>query len=147
MSAGGLFGGLRHIVAMHHETGLVIGMHADEDGDANDVRLNTPRTKCSRARESRVDAERCIAIGAGLARRGVAEELPSAGRPVAWRGEDSKTNRASDGRNRASYVLLAVALPKIPDVLRRGLTEAPHASHRRRRAWPARRPGRAHGDR
>jgi Transposase DDE domain len=27
------------MVAMHYETGLVIGMHADEDGDANDVRF------------------------------------------------------------------------------------------------------------
>ena len=24
---------------MHYETGLVVGMHADEDGDANDVRF------------------------------------------------------------------------------------------------------------
>jgi hypothetical protein len=36
--AGGLLGG-RALVAMHYETGLVIGMHADEDGDANDVRF------------------------------------------------------------------------------------------------------------
>lgn len=35
---GGLLGG-RALVAMHYETGLVIGMHADEDGDANDVRF------------------------------------------------------------------------------------------------------------
>jgi hypothetical protein len=35
---GGLLGG-RTLVAMHYETGLVIGMHADEDGDANDVRF------------------------------------------------------------------------------------------------------------
>jgi hypothetical protein len=35
---GGLLGG-RALVAMHFETGLVIGMHADEDGDANDVRF------------------------------------------------------------------------------------------------------------
>jgi hypothetical protein len=36
--AGGMLGG-RALVAMHYETGLVIGMHADEDGDANDVRF------------------------------------------------------------------------------------------------------------
>ena len=36
--AGGLLGG-RTLVAMEYETGLVIGMHADEDGDANDVRF------------------------------------------------------------------------------------------------------------
>jgi hypothetical protein len=35
---GGLLGG-RALVAMHYETGLAIGMHADEDGDANDVRF------------------------------------------------------------------------------------------------------------
>jgi IS4 transposase len=35
---GGLLGG-RTLVAIHYETGLVIGMHADEDGDANDVRF------------------------------------------------------------------------------------------------------------
>jgi IS4 transposase len=35
---GGLLGG-RSLVAMEFETGLVIGMHADEDGDANDVRF------------------------------------------------------------------------------------------------------------
>ena len=35
---GGLLGG-RTLVAMHYETGLVIGMRADEDGDANDVRF------------------------------------------------------------------------------------------------------------
>jgi Transposase DDE domain len=35
---GGLLGG-RALVAIHFETGLVIGMHADEDGDANDVRF------------------------------------------------------------------------------------------------------------
>jgi hypothetical protein len=35
---GGLLGG-RALVAAHYETGLVIGMHADEDGDANDVRF------------------------------------------------------------------------------------------------------------
>ncbi len=35
---GGLVGG-RALVAIHYETGLVIGMHADEDGDANDVRF------------------------------------------------------------------------------------------------------------
>lgn len=35
---GGLLGG-RALVAMQYETGLVIGMHADEDGDANDVRF------------------------------------------------------------------------------------------------------------
>ena len=35
---GGLLGG-RALVAMEFETGLVIGMHADEDGDANDVRF------------------------------------------------------------------------------------------------------------
>jgi Transposase DDE domain len=37
-TGGGLLGG-RALVAMHYETGLVIGMHADEDGDANDVRF------------------------------------------------------------------------------------------------------------
>ena len=26
-------------MAMHYETGLIVGMHADEDGDANDVRF------------------------------------------------------------------------------------------------------------
>jgi Transposase DDE domain len=36
--AGGLLGG-RTLVAMEYETGLVIGMHAVEDGDANDVRF------------------------------------------------------------------------------------------------------------
>jgi hypothetical protein len=36
--AGGMLGG-RALVAMHYETGLVIDMHADEDGDANDVRF------------------------------------------------------------------------------------------------------------
>jgi hypothetical protein len=35
---GGLLGG-RTLVAIHYESGLVIGMHADEDGDANDVRF------------------------------------------------------------------------------------------------------------
>jgi Transposase DDE domain len=35
---GGLLGG-RTLVAIHYQTGLVIGMHADEDGDANDVRF------------------------------------------------------------------------------------------------------------
>jgi hypothetical protein len=35
---GGLLGG-RALVAMHYATGLVIGMRADEDGDANDVRF------------------------------------------------------------------------------------------------------------
>jgi hypothetical protein len=35
---GGLLGG-RALVALHYETGLVIGLHADEDGDANDVRF------------------------------------------------------------------------------------------------------------
>jgi len=35
---GGLLGG-RTLVALEYETGLVIGMHADEDGDANDVRF------------------------------------------------------------------------------------------------------------
>lgn len=35
---GGLLGG-RALVATHFETGLVFGMHADEDGDANDVRF------------------------------------------------------------------------------------------------------------
>jgi hypothetical protein len=35
---GGLLGG-RSLVAIHYETGLVIGLHADEDGDANDVRF------------------------------------------------------------------------------------------------------------
>jgi len=35
---GGLLGG-RALVAVHFETGLGIGMHADEDGDANDVRF------------------------------------------------------------------------------------------------------------
>jgi len=37
-TAGGLLGG-RALVALHYETGLVIGMHAEEDGDANDVRF------------------------------------------------------------------------------------------------------------
>jgi len=37
-AAGGLLGG-RALVALHYESGLVIGMHADEDGDANDVRF------------------------------------------------------------------------------------------------------------
>jgi Transposase DDE domain len=37
-AGGGLLGG-RALVAMHYETGLVVGMHADEDGDANDVRF------------------------------------------------------------------------------------------------------------
>jgi len=36
--AGGMLGG-RALVALHHESGLIIGMHADEDGDANDVRF------------------------------------------------------------------------------------------------------------
>jgi hypothetical protein len=36
--AGGMLGG-RALVALHYETGLAIGMHADEDGDANDVRF------------------------------------------------------------------------------------------------------------
>lgn len=36
--AGGMLGG-RTLVALHYESGLVIGMHADEDGDANDVRF------------------------------------------------------------------------------------------------------------
>jgi hypothetical protein len=36
--AGGLLGG-RALVALHYETGLVLGMRADEDGDANDVRF------------------------------------------------------------------------------------------------------------
>lgn len=35
---GGLLGG-RALVGMHYETGLAIGMHAEEDGDANDVRF------------------------------------------------------------------------------------------------------------
>jgi Transposase DDE domain len=35
---GGLLGG-RALVAMQYETGLVIGMHAEEDGDANDARF------------------------------------------------------------------------------------------------------------
>lgn len=35
---GGMLGG-RALVAVHYESGLVIGMHADEDGDANDVRF------------------------------------------------------------------------------------------------------------
>lgn len=35
---GGLPGG-RALVALHYETDLVIGLHADEDGDANDVRF------------------------------------------------------------------------------------------------------------
>jgi hypothetical protein len=37
-AAGGMLGG-RALVALHYESGLVIGMHADEDGDANDVRF------------------------------------------------------------------------------------------------------------
>jgi Transposase DDE domain len=36
--AGGLVGG-RALVALHYETGLALGMRADEDGDANDVRF------------------------------------------------------------------------------------------------------------
>ncbi len=36
--AGGVLGG-RALVAMHNESGLAIGMHTDEDGDANDVRF------------------------------------------------------------------------------------------------------------
>jgi DDE family transposase len=36
--AGGMLGG-RALVALHYESGLAIGMHADEDGDANDVRF------------------------------------------------------------------------------------------------------------
>lgn len=36
--AGGMLGG-RALVVLHYESGLVIGMHADEDGDANDVRF------------------------------------------------------------------------------------------------------------
>jgi hypothetical protein len=36
--AGGMLGG-RALVALHYEAGLVMGMHADEDGDANDVRF------------------------------------------------------------------------------------------------------------
>ena len=36
--AGGMLGG-RTLVGLHYESGLVIGMHADEDGDANDVRF------------------------------------------------------------------------------------------------------------
>jgi hypothetical protein len=35
---GGLLGG-RALVAVHYETGIAIGMHAEEDGDANDVRF------------------------------------------------------------------------------------------------------------
>jgi DDE family transposase len=35
---GGLLGG-RALVALHYETGLVMALHADEDGDANDVRF------------------------------------------------------------------------------------------------------------
>jgi len=31
--------GGRALVAVHYETGLVVGMHADEDGDANDARF------------------------------------------------------------------------------------------------------------
>jgi hypothetical protein len=37
-TGGGLLGG-RALVALHYETGLVLGMHADEDGDANDARF------------------------------------------------------------------------------------------------------------
>ena len=40
---GGLLGG-RTLVAMEYETGLVIGMHADEDGDANDDAVPGPET-------------------------------------------------------------------------------------------------------
>jgi hypothetical protein len=36
--ARGMLGG-RALVALHHESGLVVGMHADEDGDANNVRF------------------------------------------------------------------------------------------------------------
>lgn len=48
-AAGGLLGG-RALVALHHETGLVIAMHADEDGDANDVRLVADLLPVVRAR-------------------------------------------------------------------------------------------------
>lgn len=36
--AGGLLGG-RALVALHYETGFVLALHADEDGDANEVRF------------------------------------------------------------------------------------------------------------
>ncbi len=36
--AGGMLGG-RALVAIHYETGLVVGMHAHEDGDAHEVRF------------------------------------------------------------------------------------------------------------
>jgi hypothetical protein len=35
---GGLLGG-RALVALHYETGLIVGLHAEEDGDANDARF------------------------------------------------------------------------------------------------------------
>jgi hypothetical protein len=37
-AAGGMLGG-RALVALHYESGLAIAMHAEEDGDANDVRF------------------------------------------------------------------------------------------------------------
>jgi len=47
---GGLLGG-RALVAMHYETGLVIGMHADEDGDGD-------RRAADPALDSRTDSDR-----------------------------------------------------------------------------------------
>jgi hypothetical protein len=48
-AAGGMLGG-RALVAMHYESGLVLGMHADEDGDANDVRFVSDLLPLMRAR-------------------------------------------------------------------------------------------------
>lgn len=45
---GGMLGG-RALVAMHYETGLVIAMRADEDGDANDVRFVPDLLPCVQA--------------------------------------------------------------------------------------------------
>jgi IS4 transposase len=46
--AGGLLGG-RALAALHYETGVVIAIHADEDGDANDVRFVPHLLPCIRA--------------------------------------------------------------------------------------------------
>jgi Transposase DDE domain len=51
--AGGMLGG-RALVALHYETGMVLGMHADEDGDANDVRFVPDLLPEVRARIPRV---------------------------------------------------------------------------------------------
>ena len=47
--AGGMLGG-RALVALHYETGLLLGIHADEDGDANDVRFVPDLLPAVRAR-------------------------------------------------------------------------------------------------